>query len=328
LNYHSGVGVLCERRASAPSLGRLVPVPLKLFLVGLLLGPGAAEAAQLNVTATVPDLAAIAQEVGGKRADVTSLTLPTQDPHYVDARPHLVLRLNRADLLLAVGLQLEVGWLPTLQTGARNPRIQKGADGYLDCSTLVELKEIPRTRVDRSMGDVHPGGNPHYLVDPDNAIRVARGIARRMAKLDPDGTKIYWTNAKELIKELERAKSRWRALMEPHQRAPVATYHKSWIYFTEAVGVKTVAHLEPKPGIPPNAAHVLRVIKLMRTEGVAVILQEEYYPDRTATLVAAKTGAQLLLLPGGAHFREGQSYIERMDLMVKKLASALKKAQR
>jgi len=266
--------------------------------------------------------------VGGARAEVYSLTLPTQNPHFVDARPHLALKLNRADLLLVVGLQLEAGWLPTLLTGARNPRILKGSSGYLDCSSVARLREVPRVKVDRSMGDVHPGGNPHYLIDPDNAARVAGAVARLMGQQDPDGTKIYAANAARFIKALGRAQRRWAAALGPYRGTAVVPYHKSWIYFTGAMGLEAVAHLEPKPGIPPNAAHVLWVIRTMRAQKVPLLLQEEYYPDRTARLIAGKTGARLLILPGGARLRKGESYLKRMDSTVKKLLAALKRARK
>jgi zinc/manganese transport system substrate-binding protein len=295
---------------------------LLLSILIVLAAPQAASA-KLRIAATVPDLAAIAREVAGGRAEVISLTLPTQDPHFVDARPHLVLKLNRADLLLTVGLQLEVGWLPTLLTGARNGKIQKGSDGYLDCSTLVQLKEVPRQKIDRSMGDVHPGGNPHYLTNPQNAARIARALARRLGKLDDAGAKTYRKNADRFVKKLEEARGRWSKRLAPHRGKKVVAYHKSWIYFTDAMGLKIAAHLEPKPGIPPNAAHVLRVIRTMRREKVPVLLQEEYYPDRTARLVARKTGARLLILSGGTHLRRGESYIKRLETMVNRLVKAL-----
>ena len=290
----------------------------------VMLGAAPAAGAKLKVAATVPDLAAIARAVGGARAQVYSLTLPTQDPHFVDARPHLALKLNRADLLLVVGLQLEVGWLPTLLTGARNPKILKGSGGYLDCSSVARLKEVPRVKVDRSMGDVHPGGNPHYLIDPDNAARVARSVARRMGKRDPAGAKVYAANAARFVKALRLAQRRWAAALKPIKGTAVVPYHRSWIYFTDAMGLEVVAHLEPKPGIPPNAAHVLRVIRAMRARKVPLMLQEEYYPDRTAKLIAAKAGAKLLVLPGGARLGKGETYLTRMDSMVKKLLAALK----
>ena len=282
--------------------------------------------AGLRVTATVPDLAAIARAVGGARAEVSSLTLPTQDPHFVDARPHLALKLNRAHLLLLVGLGLEVGWLPKLLTGARNPGILKGNDGHLDCSSVVRLKQVPRVKIDRSMGDIHPGGNPHYLIDPQNAALVARAVARRMAKLDPAGSKLYAANAARFVKALRRAQQRWARALQAHKGTEVVPYHKSWIYFTEAMGLRTVGHLEPKPGIPPSAAHLLRVIRTMRSREVPLMLQEEYYPDRSARLVARKTGARLLILPGGA--RKGQAYLARMEATVNKLVAALKRSRR
>ena len=288
--------------------------------------PPRAAVARLKVAATVPDLAAIARAVGGARAEVYSLTLPSQNPHFVDARPHLALKLNRADLLLVVGLQLEVGWLPTLLTGARNPRIRKGGAGYLDCSTVVRLREVPKVRVDRSMGDVHPGGNPHYLVDPDNATRVARAVARRMGQQDPAGKKGYLANAARFEVALQQARRRWSAALKPYRGTAVVPYHRSWIYFTRATGLRVVAHLEPKPGIPPSAAHVLRVIRAMRAQQVPLMIQEEYFPDRTARLIAGKTGARLLVLPGGARLRRGESYIQRMDATIKKLLVALKRA--
>ncbi len=293
------------------------------LLLLLLLGAAPARA-KLKVVATVPDLAAIAMAVAGNRAQVVSLTLPTQDPHFVDARPHLALKLNRADLLLVVGLELEVGWLPTLLTGARNSKILRGNEGHLDCSTLARLKEVPSQKIDRSMGDIHAGGNPHYLTDPDNAGLVAQGIARRLSKLDSGGKEAYQKNAARFVDKLKAAQARWARQLKPYAGTPVVPYHRSWLYFVQAMGLKTVAHLEPKPGIPPNARHVLRVIRRMKADKARVLLQEEYYPDRTSRLVASKTGARLLILQGGTHLRKGDSYIKRMERMVRALLGALK----
>ncbi len=300
-----------------------IRLPLQLPLLAALLLPAAPAAGALRVLATVPDLAAIARAVAGPRAEVTSLTLPTQDPHFVDARPHLSLQLNRADLLLVVGLDLEAGWLPVLLKGARNPAILPGRAGHLDCSAVVRLREVQRTRVDRSMGDIHPGGNPHYLVDPDNAARVARALARRLAKLDAEGRGVYAANAERLAAGLAAARARWRAALAPYGVVKVVTYHRSWVYFTEALGLRTVAYLEPKPGVPPSAAHVLSVIRAVRREGVKLLLQEEYYPDRTARLLAEKTGARLLLLPGGTRLRQGQSFLQRLDATAARVIAAL-----
>jgi zinc/manganese transport system substrate-binding protein len=274
--------------------------------------------------ATVPDLAALAREAGGERVDVSALLLPTQDPHFADARPHLALQLNRAKLVLVVGLGLESGWLPVLLGGARNPGVQRGGDGYLDASTVAALKEVPRARVERSMGDIHPGGNPHYLLDPENAVRVVRAVAARLAKLDASGAASYRANADRFAAALRGAQRRWAGELAPHARTPVIAYHRSWIYFAEAMGLRIVEHLEPKPGIPPSAAHVLRVVQLMRSSQVPLIVQEEYYPDRTAALVAQKAGARLVVLRGGADVRRGETYIQRIDAMVRQVVSALR----
>lgn len=300
------------------------------FLCSLLLGAitSPAGATSLRVISTVPDLAAIAQEVGGPRVSASALLLPTQDPHFADARPHLALLLNRANLLLLVGLELEIGWLPTLLTGSRNPAIQKGSAGYLDVSSVVSLKEVPTVRIDRSMGDVHPGGNPHYLVDPENAIRVAEAVAARLAQLDPEGARSYAEGAGRFARGLRAARERWKRQLAPYQGTPVVTYHRSWVYFAEALGLRVVGELEPKPGIPPSASHVLEIIRLMRARRVPLLLQEDYYPDRTAQLVAQKTSAQLVVLPGGTDFQRGQRFEARLEQMVRQVVQALQRARR
>lgn len=302
-----------------------------VILAALTLGGASqrAEARQLRIVATTPDLGAIAREIAGaSAAEVNALLLPTQDPHFADARPHLALLLNRADLLVLVGLELEVGWLPTLIGNARNPRIQKNSEGTFDASTAVALKEVPRERVDRGMGDIHPGGNPHYLLDPHNAIRVARALAERLVRLEPVEAAGARARAASFASTLEAARKRWLQQLAPYKGTPVVAYHRSWIYLTDTLGLKIVAELEPKPGIPPSAAHVLSVVQTMRAQKVPLILQEQYFPDRTAQLIAQKTGAQLCVLPGGANFRGGQTFAARLDATVGKLVEALRRARK
>jgi len=279
--------------------------------------------ADLKVVATVPDLAAIARAIGGEDASVQSLTVSTQDPHFVDARPNLMLELNRADLLLAVGLQLEQGWLPVLQTGARNPKVLTGASGFLDCSQFVQLLDLPKGEVNRSQGDVHPAGNPHYLFDPRAALKVARGIAARMGQLAPDKAQHYQSNLARFTQELETARAGWEKRLAPLKGAPVVTFHKSLSYLADWVGFEPVGFLEPKPGIPPNPSHVGQVLALARTRKARMLLQEEYYPTSTSRLVASKIPAPLVELPGGADFRGGKTYVQRMDEVVRRLEQAL-----
>jgi zinc/manganese transport system substrate-binding protein len=276
--------------------------------------------ADLNVVTTVPTLAAIAKEVGGDHAEVTSLSLHTQDPHFVDAKPSLALELNKADLLLLVGLQLEVGWLPTLQKGARNPKVQTGASGYLDCSKFARLLEKPKN-VDRSKGDVHPGGNPHYYFDPRQIAHVAVGVAGRMAELDEDNADAYKKNLKKLLKGIHKARILLRKKLKDYRGEKVVSYHRSWVYLAEWLGIEEIAYLEPKPGIPPNPGHVAKVVKKARKHKVKVILQESYYPDSTSKKVAKLVGAELVVLPGGVNFRGGESLVAH----VTNLVSLLKK---
>ncbi|MCB9561085.1 MAG: zinc ABC transporter substrate-binding protein [Kofleriaceae bacterium] len=278
--------------------------------------------ADVKIVATVPDLASIAKEIGGKKVSVTALSLPSQDPHFVDAKPSLVLKLAKADLLIAVGLELEVGWLPSLQTQARNSKIQAGGAGFLDCSTSISVKEAGNT--DRAKGDVHPSGNPHYLYDPRRAGKCAKAIADKLAAIDPDNAKTYAAGYAAFAKRLDGARADWEARLAAYKGAPVITYHASWIYLSDWLGLDQVATLEPKPGIPPTPSHVAQVIKTGKAKGAKVVLQEAYYPDKTGKLVAKKLGGAVVSLPGGADVGQGESYVDHMDQLVDKLADALK----
>jgi zinc/manganese transport system substrate-binding protein len=277
--------------------------------------------AELDVATTVPSLASIAKAIGKEHVSVSSLALASQDPHFVDAKPSLALKLHKADLLIAVGLQLESGWLPTLQTGARNPAIQSGGEGYLEAASFVKKIEASEV-VDRSKGDIHPGGNPHFLYDPRAAAAVAKGISDRMVKLDPDHAGAYQKNLAQFIADLEQARKGWEKRLAPHKDKRVIGYHKTWGYLTDWLGLEQVAFLEPKPGIPPTPKHVAAVIATARAKRVRVILQESFYPDATAKLVAEKAGATLVVIPGGAEF-PNQSYIEHIEGLVSQLEKAL-----
>jgi zinc/manganese transport system substrate-binding protein len=279
--------------------------------------------ADLNVVTTTSDLGALVRAVGGNKAAVTTLALPTQDPHFVDAKPNLALALNRADLLVAVGLELEVGWLPTLQLGARNSKIQTGNPGYLEASQFVKLLEVPTAAVDRSQGDVHPGGNPHFLYDPRAALLVARGIAARLEQLDPKNAATYQANLQAFTTELEGARAGWEKRLAGLKGAPVIAYHRTTAYLGDWLGFKTITFLEPKPGIPPNPAHVAKVLALGRQQKARMILQEVYYPDTTARLVSSKVPAPLVVIPGGTDFRAGQTYVQHMEQLVARLEKGL-----
>jgi zinc/manganese transport system substrate-binding protein len=294
-----------------------------LFIAAFSLGLTRVARADLNVVATTPDLAALAQAVGAGHVRVQALALPTQDPHWVDARPNLVLELSHADLLIAVGAELEIGWLPTLQVGARNADIQNGGRGFLDCSTLVDLLERPAAKVDRSQGDIHPSGNPHYSVDPRIAERLAVGIAKRMAELDPGAKPAYLTNATNFVNALRAARAGWEQKLAPLKGREVVTFHRSLSYLAGWLGLSVVGYLEPKPGIPPNPRHVAELVERAKAGHVWAVLQESWHATNTSTLVAQQIGARFLELPGETNFPAGESYIDFMNRLVAALAAAL-----
>jgi zinc/manganese transport system substrate-binding protein len=216
-----------------------------------------------------------------------------------------------------------VGWLPVLQSGSRNPRIQTGGDGYLDASTFVPVMEAPAGPVSRAQGDIHPGGNPHYLQEPRNGAKVARGIADRLARIDPSHAAGYAQRAADLTRDADALATRYAArfaALDPEKRK-VVVYHRSWIYTEAWLGLTEVGAVEPKPGIPPDPAHVARLLALMRAQGVKAILAESYYPDTTTRLLADKTGAALVVVPGGTGERE--RYLDHLRDVADKILAAL-----
>lgn len=301
-------------------------LPLFVMLV-VVAAPTAAHAKKLRIAATLPSLAAIAAAVGGDLVSVDALAVPGEDPHYVEARPDFILLLSRADLLLVNGLELEVGWLPALQVAARNSAIQVGGNGYLDASAFVNLLEVPEVRIDRSMGDVHPGGNPHFLLDPRAVASVAAAVQERLAKLDPENSKAYAANArsfrKALLKLARKEAARFASL--PEEKRKVVIYHRSMIYLLDWLGLEEVIAVEPKPGIPPNPGHVAKVLEAMKTSKVRAILQEEFYPTSTSKTLVRLAEARLVVIPGGVRFEDGQSYVDYLTEITGGLHAALGK---
>jgi zinc/manganese transport system substrate-binding protein len=300
---------------------------VRSMLIGAVLALGLAPPAlaKMNVVATLPDLAAIAKEVGGDRVDVTALAEPSQDPHFVDARPSLILPLNKAKLLVVNGLELEVGWLPPLLVSARNPDIQTGGSGYFDASMYVERQEVPGAKLDRAEGDIHPGGNPHFVFDARAGKRIALALADRMGKLDPEGAATYTANANALAAKLDAfaqsEAARFRAL--PAEKRKVVPYHKSMTYLLDWLGLEAPIHVEPRPGIQPDPAHVAEVLKTMKAQGIHVVLQEEFYPRSTSETLTRLAGGQLVVIPGGTRFNDGQGYLDHLKDVTGKLYDAL-----
>ena len=277
--------------------------------------------ADLNVVATLPDLAAVAQAVGGDHVTVTSMALPTQDPHFVDAKPNLAVKLSKADALVQVGMEMEVGWLPTLVTGSRNKDIQSGAAGSIDCSQFVTVLEKPSGAIDRAMGDVHGQGNPHYFYDPRRMKQVALGMADRFAQLDPQFAEVYAANAQAFDADIDAHLPEWERRLAGYEGAPVIGYHKSWAYLADWLEFDVVGSVEPKPGIPPTPGHIAKTVSTAKETGVKVVLIESFYPATSAALVADKSGATLLSLSAGTDFPR-QTYVEHVDAWVDGLEQA------
>jgi len=253
--------------------------------------------AVLQVVSSIPTLGSLAKEVGQNRVNVESLGKGYQDPHFIEPKPNLMLVLNRADLLLYVGLELEIGWLPPLVLGSRNPKIQPGELGNLDCSRAIPVLDVPTTKVDRSMGDIHPQGNPHYWLPPGNAKIIAREIAQRLEELDPEGRADYEKNLAAFVARVDAKTPQWEALTRKLRGMRVATYHKSWSYVSQWLGLQEIGYVEPKPGIPPDPQHLARLIALMKEKQAKLLLMEDFYNKNVASLVAEKAGAKLLDLP-------------------------------
>jgi zinc/manganese transport system substrate-binding protein len=281
-------------------------------------------AATLSIVTTTPDLAAIAREVGGTRIDVTSLSTGVQDPHFVDPRPSLLVKLNRADILIEGGLDLEVGWLPVLLESARNPRLRVGSPERIEAARGIQVLGVPEGPVDRSMGDIHGKGNPHFLVDPMNGAIVGETIADRLCGLDPGGCATYRANAKAFRGRIETALVKWMKVMAPYQRAKIVAYHDSWIYFTGRFGLNVVGFVEPKPGVPPPPSHVAALSDLIKRERVKVIVMEPYHERSIPDLLARQTGARVLMLAPTVGGGPGTGdYLALFDTDVAQLAEAL-----
>jgi zinc/manganese transport system substrate-binding protein len=300
---------------------------LLLLLCSLLTGV-AAEAKKLNVVTSTTDMAALAQEVGGDHINVESIAKGYQDPHFVEAKPSFLLKLRQADLLIAVGLQLEIGWLPPLVTQSGNARIQVGAAGYLDASQFAEILEKPTGVVTRAMGDVHPLGNPHYWLDPDNGRRVARGIAQKLGELDPSSSAYFQQRFQDFDKRLTAAEQKWDSEMAPYRGRKVVTYHNSATNFSKHFHLEVIGYVEPRPGIPPTPSHTLDLIGQMKRENCKLVLVEPYFDLKTPNSIGAATGAKVIVyLPSVGGEKQVTNYFELFDYDIGLLTKAFQATQ-
>jgi ABC-type Zn uptake system ZnuABC Zn-binding protein ZnuA len=330
-----------------------------LLAVGLVLSAGTPSlAATLDVVTTTTDLASIAREVGGENVAVESLQDGTRDPHFLQAKPSYIVKARRADLWIRIGMEIEIGYEPVILRSSRNRHIQVGAKGHLDASERVHRLDVPTTRVDRSMGDVHSQGNPHYWLDPLNGRIVAETIAEKLKALDPGHSERYDERSSAFKRKLdgamfgeaavnaiggddlwrlhregrldERLEDKgvaaggWHAALKPHRGASVASHHRSWNYLLSRFGLVLAAELEPKPGIPPSSRHLAEVIETVRESDVKAIMVEPFYPTKAAEFVAGRTGAAVVVAANSTG-GDGTAtdYVAMLDSCVRKLAAAL-----
>jgi zinc/manganese transport system substrate-binding protein len=252
--------------------------------------------AALNVFACEPEWAALAKEIGADKVSAFSATTAFQDPHHIEARPSLIARIRNADLLVCSGSDLEVGWLPLLLTQSGNGRIRPGSSGYLEASQYVARLEVP-TVLDRSLGDVHPGGNPHIHTDPRNIAKVAAALGGRLAALDPGNAVLYREKEHDFQKRWQEAMQRWEAQAAPLKGLPLVEHHKGFSYLIHWLGMREVADLEPRPGIPPTTSHLAQLVEGMKAAPAKLIIYSSYDDPRAAQFLSQRTGIPAVMLP-------------------------------
>jgi zinc/manganese transport system substrate-binding protein len=298
-----------------------VAAALSIAALTVLAGIAPARAQQkIRIVATLPVLAELAEAVGGERVEVRAIASPVQDPHFIDAKPSYILAASRADVWIEAGMDLEVSWAPLVREGSRNAKIQKGAPGYVDASAHVRKLGVPPGGFDRTRGDVHPFGNPHYWLDPLNAVPITADIALALSRVDPANAGAYTDRRRAFLSQLDRRMAGWRSRMAPVNGEAVVSYHESWQYLARRFGLNIVGQLEPKPGIPPSPSHLARLIERMKSSGARMILVEPYYEKKNPQLVARETGATIVELPNQP--QRGQDYFGFVDALTTRLAQA------
>jgi zinc/manganese transport system substrate-binding protein len=271
----------------------------------------------LKVVTSIETFADLARRVGGDKVKVDSISHGYQDPHFVEAKPNLMVVLHQADLLVFVGMDLEVGWLPNLVLGSRNEKINRGQPGSLDCSTLIDPLDVPTAKVDRSQGDIHPTGNPHYWIPPVNAVRIAKGITARLSQLRPENREYFDARFAQFVTELKAKAAGWEATAKPLEGTKIVTYHKSFSYVSKWLKLEEQGYIENRPGIPPSPDHLAKLIVMMRANKVKLVVVEDFYNRAIADNVAEKAGATVVAAPSdvGAH-KDVTSYFDLVDALL------------
>lgn len=295
----------------------------KLFLI-LTFSTLTSAFATFRVVTTTEDLRSVTQAIGGEFVDVSSIAKGTQDPHFVEAKPSYLVAVSRADLLISIGLELESGWLPLLIRGARQPKLMPGEPACLSVSEAITPIDV-RAQADRSQGDVHPLGNPHFMADPERVIAVAELISKRLSQLDPPHSKEYAENLASFKNQLQDKIARWKKKLATYKGSKVIGYHMTFNYLFKYFGLEVVGFLEPKPGIQPTAQHILSLVETAKNQKVKLIVVESFFDPKPGQTLAERTQAKLVLIPayvgGDEH---SKTYFEWMDTLVNDLEKGLK----
>jgi zinc/manganese transport system substrate-binding protein len=293
--------------------------------VAVLLASIAAPArAAVDVVTTTEGLAAVVREVGGDRVKVTALSRGIQDPHFVDANPSLAVKLRNADLLVDVGMDLEIGWLPPLVMQSRNSAIQPGGARRLTAASAVPPMDVPAGPVDRGQGDIHPAGNPHFLSDPRRVQLVAAAVAARLSEIDPGGATAYQSRLQAFRARVEAAEKGWKAQLAPFAGRSVVTQHKTLTYLLDWAGLKAAGYMEPKPGVSPPPSHVAGLAAIVKSAGVKGVLVENYYDRRSADQLRDLSGVKVIVIPGDVGgTKDASDWVSYVDVLVKALVQAV-----
>lgn len=303
---------------------RIAAVAAVFTLLAALIVPAPSRAASpLQVMTATTDLAALAQEIGGDKITVESIARGYQDPHFVEAKPSFLLNLRKTELLIVVGLDLEIGWLPPLITQSTNPKIQVGAPGYFDASRFAQILEVPGGQVSRAEGDVHPQGNPHYWLDPQNGLRIAKGIQTKLSEMRPGDAAYFAQRYSTFEQRLKQADQKWLEEMKPYAGRKIVTYHRSWPNFAKHFNLNVIGYVEPRPGIPPSPQHTVALISQMKSENVKIIAVEPYFDLKTPNAIARGSGGQVVvLIPSVGGEKEITDYFKLFDYDIAKLKQA------
>lgn len=296
----------------------------KFIAIILLLISAQSFAGTIKVVTTLTDLKSIAELIGGDKVSVTSIATGYQNPHFVDPKPSYIMNLSSANLFVTVGLDLETGWSPQLLTSSRNPKIQKGAAGYVDASENIPLLQVPSS-ANRGEGDIHIYGNPHYWLDPLNGKIIARNIANGLERVDPANKSYYEANLKSFNDKIDAKMKEWAAKMAPFKGSPIIAYHNEWVYFETRFGLHIVDFMEPKPGIPPTPSQLVKVIDEVKSNKIKVIISSPYFTTSSSDVVAKQTGVKVLTLATSVRaFDSIKNYFDLFDYDIAQLTAVLK----